>query len=95
MSDAYGYSRAPSRSLDEYYEVLVDLYKRGECDGLNGGVPADRLAAELGTTHSAANDNLTQLCTAGRAEVVWGVNPETGRPRQSYRPTDHSEPSHL
>jgi hypothetical protein len=24
-----------------------------------------------------------------------GVNPETGQPGQSYRPTDPSEPSHL
>ncbi|WP_323192399.1 hypothetical protein [Halostella sp. PRR32] len=88
-------SRAPGRPLDEYYDALVDLYERGERDSLDGGVAAERFAAELGVEESSAQGIMHRLLEAGHAEAVWGVDPETSRPRQSYRPTDPTEGKQL
>jgi len=79
--------RGPQNIEPEVFETLWRLYRRGERDLLEGGVPTTKLAAELGRTRDTTHDVLSRLQEQGVVERVEGANPDDYRARKSWAPT--------
>ncbi len=83
-------SRERIRSSDiepAVFEVCWRLYKRGEIDLLDGGVPSARIAEELEASHSAVRSALQRLEQRGVITALDGAAPENFRARRSFVPT--------
>ncbi|RYJ13293.1 hypothetical protein ELS19_04470 [Halogeometricum borinquense] len=70
-------ARNPPVPDDEIVRTLKRLYRAGECDSADGGVPSCAIAEELGVTNSPINRRLKH---DDRARSVWGIGPNGPRP---------------
>jgi len=99
MSDANQSSGAigPWVTDDELMAALREAWTDGERDPPEGGVRKDTLAAYTGRvigrrlSTSRLGDRLRALRSEGRVVLVWGIDPETYQPRESYAPADQVE----
>lgn len=82
----------PTVPDDEILATVSDAYQSHETDTLGGGVPPavvyERLEADL--SYPQLCGRLQSLAETGRLERVCGQDPETHRPRWSYRPVNVS-----
>jgi hypothetical protein len=85
-AEQYDYNAAMRDVLVETHQVLRALWREGETDILEGGVPAEKIAAETDTTPGVARDRLHELTDAGLARQLDGVDPENLTCRKSWRP---------
>lgn len=79
------------QNLSKYVDTEEDLLDRGVRDGLDGGVPASAVAAELGIRPNSAREQLLAGVDDGQLERVHGIDPETYLPRTSFIPATTSE----
>ena len=78
--------RGPANIEPEVFEVLWRLYRRGETDLLEGGVPTPVIARELGRTRTTAYGVLERLEQQGVVTKVDGAAPDNYRARLSWAP---------
>ncbi len=69
------------------FEACWRLYKRGETDLLDGGVPSARIAEEVDASHSAVRSALQRLEERDVVTARDGAAPENLRARRSFVPT--------
>lgn len=83
----------PANAVDDetLLEALDELAEAGERDKLNGGVPPETVAEEVGISASRASERLATLLSDGDVVRVWGADPETYRCRESYLPPGHPD----
>lgn len=83
--------RGNEDELDAALGIIEDAIDDGQRDGVNGGIPMVEIAARSARTHCSVEHHVRSLMARGEAVMVWGVNPETGNPRESYLPSDHPD----
>jgi hypothetical protein len=71
---------------DRYLDVLRELYEAGHRDAFGGGVHPSRVADELDVATTVVRDHPYELEAAGCVKRVRGTDPETHRPRDSFKP---------
>ena len=79
--------RGPENIEPEVFETLWRLYRRGETDLLEGGVPTPRIGRELDRTRKTAYGVLERLEEQGVVRQVDGAAPDDYRARISWAPT--------
>jgi len=87
MSAVHDDPRGPPNIEPEVFEALWRLYRHGECDLLNGGIPTRRVASHLGRTRKTVRGVLYRLEEQGVVSQIHGANPENYRARKSWAPT--------
>lgn len=82
----------PTVHDEEILATVVDAYQSRDTDTLGGGVPPavvyERLEADL--SYPQLCSRLQSLAETDELERVCGQDPETSRPRWSYRPENVS-----
>lgn len=90
MSSAHD-PRGPKNIEPEVFEALWRLYRRGETDLLDAGVPAHQIARELGRTRRTVQGVLERLEEQGVVEHVHGAAPDNYRARMSWVPSPFAD----
>jgi len=80
-----------SKSKDAILRAINRGLVRDERDLLEGGIAAATIANYVDLERSTARDKIWELVNDGVLMQVWGANPETGKPRESYLPTSHDD----
>ena len=70
-----------------YVEAVEEALEDGATDAAEGGVPPIEIAKRVDGDIKSVRRHLRRLVENGQLERVHGVNPETLRPRKSYRVT--------
>ncbi len=78
--------RGPDNIEPEVFEALWRLFRRGERDLLEGGVPASTLAGHLDRSRSTVDKVLCRLADQEIVCRVDGVAPDNYRARHSWAP---------
>jgi len=78
--------RRGSRSEARVVEVCWRLYRRGETDLLDGGVPTATIARRIEVSRGVARKILERLADQGVLVRLDGANPTNYRSRPSYAP---------
>lgn len=72
----------------QYIKAVEEALADGATDAAEGGVSPQEIADRVNTSIPTAKRHLRRLAQDGRLCVVYGVDPDTFRPRKSYLPTD-------
>lgn len=83
--------RGNEDELDAALGIIEDAIADGQRDDMNGGIPMVEIASRSEHTHDGVEHHVRSLMKRGEVVMVWGVNPETGNPRESYLPSDHPD----
>jgi len=80
-----------SKSKDAILRAINRALLRDERDLLEGGIAAETIAEHVSIKRSTVRDKTWELVEDGVLMQVWGSNPRTGKPRESYLPVSHDD----